>query len=205
MQRFTFGTRTQCPDTNSRCALVFAFTFGTPFFTVFVRHLYRRSSLLAIRAIVESYRSCQRSKLPHCSLSLTSTLKSFDWQMRQQYRLFFLQCSDTVDWATRRTSGLHDCTLRSTLQKSSTNLIVNSSPRSSIHPPPPPPPYHHHHHHHRLRLWTQANASMSASLASCFITHTYYLHSESASSSSVGGLVIIHKIIFFSSIYLVCA
>ena len=38
---------------------------------------------------------------------------------------------------------------------------------------------------------------LSASLATCFITYTYYLHSESTSSSSVGGLVIIHKIIIF--------
>ena len=37
-------------------------------------------------------------------------------------------------------------------------------------------------------------------------TYTYYiLHSESASSSSVGSPVIIHKIIIFSSIYLVCS
>jgi len=44
------------------------------------------------------------------------------------------------------------------------------------------------------------NASMSVSLATCFITCTritYYLHSESASSSNVGGPVIIHKIIIF--------
>ena len=43
---------------------------------------------------------------------------------------------------------------------------------------------------------------LSASLATCFITYTYYLHSESASSSSVGGPVIKHKIIIF--FYLVC-
>jgi len=41
------------------------------------------------------------------------------------------------------------------------------------------------------------NASMSASLVTCFITYSYYLHSESASSSSLGGPVIIHKIISF--------
>ena len=62
--------------------------------------------------------------LSHCSRTENS--------LTRQYRLFFLHCSDTVDGATGRTSGLHDCTLRSTLQKSSTNLIVNSSPRSSI-------------------------------------------------------------------------
>ena len=38
---------------------------------------------------------------------------------------------------------------------------------------------------------------MSASLATCFITYSYYLHSESASSSSLGGPVTIHKIIIF--------
>jgi len=57
--------------------------------------------------------------------------------------------------------------------------LSRGSPDSRVHSRPI------RHHHHR-RLWTQANASMSASLATCIITYTYYLHSESASSSSVG-------------------